>query len=652
MSDDFDSAPVTWVMDYAALASLTAAIEVCEEVVIDLETTGLHEHAQHGGKVNGGVAARIVLASLTLPGEGDPPTTWVLPLSHPDSPFSGRWRAVMRRVAETIRDSGKPVVNQNMKFDARWIMATTGVDLSHQITWDTQISSHLLDENESTRLKDRAPTTFGVRRWDDFDLTYPGAAEDVPMFDLGLYAARDTYWTWRLAEHHRERMFINSDEWPLGDEERQEASLGTLATWVAMPTVATMTAVEQRGMALDIPWVESEMTILSSDRTEAFVDLAYRYPDLNPDKASFGPTSRWFGTWAEAAVEAGDLRVGALTPTGKPQWSKSVLTRQARAGSEVAQRLLDYRSASKRMEFLESWLSLVSPDGRIHPSYNVGRVVTGRLSSSDPNMQQVTRSLKPAFIPTPGMVFAELDYSQIELRVAAFISKCAPMLEAFREGDDLHTLLAARITGKLPQDVEPHERQAGKSANFGLLYGMGAAGFREYAEDVYGVQFTPDEAQEVHGAFFSMWDGIAQWHAQTLTDVRRRGEVSSPIGRVRRLTDVWSGNDYRASKAERAAINSPVQGFASDLMQIAAARIEGTLPGYAPLSGVQIVGTVHDSLLVEVPADDHAAAVQACSRAMTQDVVEVLERRFHLRFDVPLVVDATVGTRWGLDDVG
>src|SRR5699024_1263927 len=138
-------------------------------------------------------------------------------------------------------------------------------------------------------------------------------------------------------------------------------------------------------------------------------------------------------------------------------WSKEVLEKQARHGSDIAEVLLTYRNATKRLEYLRSWLDLATRESRIHTNYNAGSVVTGRLSSSGPNMQQVTKALKPAFVPSPGHYLVDLDYSQIELRVAAFISRAAPMLEAFRTGQDLHRLIAARINGKSPEEVTAKE---------------------------------------------------------------------------------------------------------------------------------------------------------------------------------------------------
>lgn len=652
VSDTFDPATVTWVMDRSETVWLIEAISTATEVIVDLETTGLDEHAERDGQVNGGVEARVVLASFTLPqpeDEGDP-TTWVVPLSHPDSPLVGHWRQVFTELCQAMRAAGRPISNQNMKFDARWCFALTGVDLSHLLEWDSGVGAHLLDENSSIALKERVPAVFGVERWDDFDLKSPGAAEKVPMFDLGIYAARDTYWTWKWTQMQRHLMFLDGNgEEPEGEEEVEHARLGRLATWCAMPTVRTLTAMEQRGMSLDMQWVNREIGELEAEAGDLWEALVYRYPGLDPDDASFHSSSHWFRDWTQAAVDAGDLVVAELTPTGRPRWGKGSLKRQARHGSQTAQDLLDYRQRTKKLEYLRSWLGF-EHDGKIFTTYNASgsSVATGRLSSSSPNMQQVTYALRPAFVASEGYVLADLDYSQIEMRGAAFISRCEPMLQAFRDGQDTHRMLAAAVTGKALESIEPHERQAAKAGNFGLLYGMGAYGFKMYADDAYDVVLTEQEAAQMRQTFFELWRGLSAWHERMSRQVQERGRVVSPIGRVRRVGGYGPTDD---GGPERAGINSPVQGFASDIMQIAAASIEGMIPGVEPVRGARLVGTVHDSILIEVPQDSWAEVVAECQHRMKHGVQPIL-RRMGCDLDVPLQADAKVGTRWGLTDVG
>lgn len=662
--------PITWVWGKEDLKSLVKAIHSSQKVVMDLETTGLDEYAEAGGDTNGGYPARIVLASLTLPNDeraaagayswrtfdGEQPMTYLVPLSHPASPLLGAWRKVMAIIGREINRSGKPFVNANIKFDARWVFAQTGVDLSDRIEWDTTVSSQLVDTEARTRLKIRAARDFGIEEWDDFDLGTPGAAEKVDLIQLGEYAARDTYYTWKIEEEHRDQMFLTGDEEPFDSDDIQMARLGKVATYVAMPTVRTLTKVEQRGFLLDVDWVHAKIGEMDALRLKACEDILGLYgtapaPAPAKDGVTTAATSKWFQGFVAQAIEAGDLRVTARTDSGNAQWNKAVLIAQQRQGSPAADALLRHRDATKTLEFLRSWLELRDPNNVIHATYNVGFVKTGRLSSSNPNVQQISSRLKPAFIPRPGHVLLDLDYSQVELRVAAFISRSRPMIEAFQRGDDLHRLLAAKIAGKAPEDVTSMERKRAKAGNFGLLYGMSPGGFQAYAATAYDVSLTLAEAQAVHSAFFEMWDGMRQWHERSKRRAYERGYVTSPIGRTQWLSDLYSKSSFKASHAERNALNSPVQGFGSDLMQMAAASIMGTLPGY-PLprvEGAHVVATVHDEICIEVPEDRWQEILVECKRRM-EDVNTFL-RPLDCQMDVPIVAGPSAGTRWGVHDL-
>lgn len=662
--------PITWVWGKEDLKSLVKAIHESSEIVMDLETTGLDEYAEAGGDTNGGYPARIVLASLTLPSaeraesgtydwrrfDGEQPMTYLVPLSHPASPLLGSWRKVMAIIGREINRSGKPFVNANIKFDARWVFAQTGVDLSDRIEWDTTVSSQLVDTEARTRLKIRAARDFGIEEWDDFDLGTPGAAERVDLIQLGEYAARDTYYTWKIEQEHRDQMFLAGDEEPFDSDDIQMARLGKVATYVAMPTVRTLTKVEQRGFLLDVDWVHAKIEEMDGLRLKACEDILGLYgtapaPAPAKDGVTTAATSKWFQGFVAQAIEAGDLRVTARTDSGNAQWNKAVLIAQQRQGSPAADALLRHRDATKTLEFLRSWLELRDPNNVIHATYNVGFVKTGRLSSSNPNVQQISARLKPAFIPRPGHVLLDLDYSQVELRVAAFISRSQPMIEAFQRGDDLHRLLAAKIAGKAPEDVTSMERKRAKAGNFGLLYGMSPGGFQAYAATAYDVSLTLAEAQAVHSAFFEMWDGMRQWHERSKRRAYERGYVTSPIGRTQWLSDLYSKSSFKASHAERNALNSPVQGFGSDLMQMAAASIMGTLPGY-PLprvEGAHVVATVHDEICIEVPEDRWQEILVECKRRM-EDVNTFL-RPLDCQMDVPIVAGPSAGTRWGVHDL-
>ena len=662
--------PITWVWGKEDLKELVKAIHASQKVVMDLETTGLDEYAEAGGDTNGGYPARIVLASLTLPNaeraaagaydwrtfDGEQPMTYLVPLSHPASPLLGAWRKVMAIIGREINRSGKPFVNANIKFDARWVFAQAGVDLSDRIEWDTTVSSQLVDTEARTRLKIRAARDFGIEEWDDFDLSTPGAAERVDLIQLGEYAARDTYYTWKIEEEHRDQMFLTGDEEPFDSDDIQMARLGKVATYVAMPTVKTLTKVEQRGFLLDVDWVHAKIEEMDALRLKACEDILGLYgtapaPAPAKDGVTTAATSKWFQGFVARAIEAGDLRVTARTDSGNAQWNKAVLIAQQRQGSPAADALLRHRDATKTLEFLRSWLELRDLNNAIHATYNVGFVKTGRLSSSSPNVQQISSRLKPAFIPRPGHVLLDLDYSQVELRVAAFISRSQPMIEAFQRGDDLHRLLAAKIAGKAPEDVTSLERKRAKAGNFGLLYGMSPGGFQSYAATAYDVSLTLAEAQAVHSAFFEMWDGMRQWHERAKRRAYERGYVTSPIGRTQWLSDLYSKSSFKSSHAERNALNSPVQGFGSDLMQMAAASIMGTLPGYPlpKVEGAHVVATVHDEICIEVPEDRWQEILIECKRRM-EDVNTFL-RPLDCQMDVPIVAGPSAGTRWGVHDL-
>jgi DNA polymerase-1 len=636
----FDATLVSWADDDTIDLALES-VRSASHVSFDLETTGLNEFAP---------GARVALLSLTVPRRGEMNAhTWLIPLSHKKGPWFGEWREILRRFAIAMQETEAPLIAHNGPFDVRWIAAHTGIDLSPFLAWDTMVAEHLLDENSSTKLKECVPRRFNVKRWDDFDLSSPGAAERAPLIQLGLYAARDTYWTWILYLAQQRDLWLADGLDPDEDPDASQGiRLGNLTVECVMPMLRNLTNVQVQGLRLDQEWVHDRLESLSQEEEQEFSDLVARYEVENSiGDPSFAPTSKWFRAWTAQAVEKGDLRVDALTRKGIPQWNKTVLKRQEREGREIASKLLVLRQASKQQEFLRSWMDLVSPESRIHAKYNVGRVSTGRLSSSEPNLQQVTKALKPAFIPTPGYYIAEIDYSQIELRAAAFIARCTPMIEAYQHGDDLHRLMAAEVTGKSPEEVTALERQQAKAANFGFLYGQEAFGFVNYAESSYGVLLTLEQAVAMRNAFFERWEGMEQWHMAVSRRVRRNGFVTSPVGRVRRLEDALGGDEYLVAQAERQAINSPVQSFASDIMQLTAADIGGQFGN--PVPRVRIVGTVHDSLVVEVPIDDWQRCIGRAMQRMINP--HKLLERLGCRLDVPLAVEASVGSRWGLADV-
>ncbi len=673
----FDPGSVRWVHSFAELEDLCRILEAPGRTlaVFDLETTGLREHW---------VAARVVTAAVTLVRLGadnrclEYPLTYLVGLSHPDAPLCSTWRPSLKRLAKALARKGLMISGQNIRFDARWTQALSGIDISHNVVWDTGLSSHLLDENTTSSLKPCAMKAFGIPSWIDFDwsqieregraeakrrgIPYEKLerilAERVDYYTMSLYNARDTYWTWRLQELHMALLGrttqAREELLEVGGQDDIEAlRLGDYQAQVMLPAVNTITRMEERGITLDLAWCEAKLAECDATVADALwaLDdmLTAAWPDIEEKldestrtalegPVSYEPTAGYFKAWATAMVEAGQLRVGAITKGGQASWSKEVLGRQERAGSPAAAQLLAYRRAGNAAQFIRSWLELVSAQGTMHSTYNYYRVVTGRLSCQDPNLQQVNKDLRPAYRARPGFILADADYSQIELRCAAHVSGCEPMINAFLRDEDLHTLMASIINRCPLSEVTEEMRQEAKAGNFGFLYGMGAHKFVTYAEDTYGVKFTEEQAVAVREAFFSTWAGMQEWHNRAAELCRRDGYVKSPLGRIRRLPDIWSPDDYTASAAARQAINSPVQSFASDLTLLAANKIERLGLGF-PLA------LVHDAIVVEVEESRGRELALGIKAAMEDLSTEL--KRLGVEMRVPLKADVKLGVHWG-----
>lgn len=289
------------------------------------------------------------------------------------------------------------------------------------------------------------------------------------------------------------------------------------------------------------------------------------------------------------------------------------------------QHLLDYRSAALDRA-LESYLDAVHPlTGRIHPTYSQLAASTGRFGCSNPNMQSFPRSPahRSCVVPAPGKVLVLADYSQIELRIAAQISRDPRMLSTFQNNGDLHVHTASILTDKPPAQVTKAERQAAKAVNFGLIYAMGARGLAAYAAQTYGVEMSLANAEQFRARYFAAYHGVQAWHAR----VRRQQPqvVRTLSGRMRRVP---------AGQLSQ-ALNAPVQGTGADILKRALALL---YPALQPLSA-QIIGVVHDEILVETPITQAEATARTVSQAMEQAAREFLP-------DVPCPVEARVATSW------
>lgn len=635
--------------------------DILSLVAFDTETTGLNEYAPW---------ARISMIQLTCVLVDGPtgvpllPTliNYVVPLSHPDSTFKGQWRARLRELAHTLA-TGHRLIAHNGKFDCRWIAACAQVNLTPAVFWDTALGATLLNENITAGLKATASRTFGIPRWDDVDFSEPRWAvpdkngnrisEKVPYFQLADYGTRDTFWTLRLALWQWDRFGITpAARQDLLEEATAEAvqqlRLGRYALAVGMPGVRALTEMEITGFRLDDDECEREQQAAVSRGAEATQQLATITREALEDQdanellsradAGWEASSGWFDTWADQMIEAKRLRVSRITPGGKVSWAKDALKDNIRQGFRAAEHVLTVRQAARSRSYIDTWRDWAGEDERIHATYHFYRVITGRLSCTDPNMQQVTRTLKGCFAAGPGRILVTADFSQIELRIAAHLSGCPDMIAAYHDDRDLHRELASLIAGVTPEGVTKEQRQNAKAGNFGFLFGMQASSFINYALANYDVSVTLEEAEAIYRAFFTRWSGLRPWHQAVEKMVRKQGFVTSPLGRVRRLPEVW-GDEYTASKAVRQAYNSPVQSMANDLMMLATDKIRREHSGVLP------VALIHDSVVCEAPMSMGAAAGRAVKMAMENLDTEL--RHLGVSFKVPLKADVVIGPRWG-----
>ncbi|MCY4370617.1 MAG: DNA polymerase I [bacterium] len=324
------------------------------------------------------------------------------------------------------------------------------------------------------------------------------------------------------------------------------------------------------------------------------------------------------------------LPVFKKTPKGAPSTDASVLAKLEEAHPIVA-RLLRYREIEKlRSTYVDGYLPLVAPDGRIHARFNQTGAATGRLSSDRPNMQNIPvrsetgRTIRRAFVAPEGYGFVVADYSQIELRILAHLSKDPGLLEAFSEGQDIHTATAARVFGASPDQVDADLRRRAKAINFGLLYGMEAFGLADR------LKISRDEAREHMDTYFRQFPNVREFLRSVVTEARRNGYTTTLFGRRRYLPELASDNYRIRQMGERMALNAPVQGSAADVIKMAMIELERCLPADSSRMLLQ----VHDELVLEVARDSIEETARLVRSVMEGVVV----------LDVPLTVEIALGS--------
>jgi DNA polymerase-1 len=368
-------------------------------------------------------------------------------------------------------------------------------------------------------------------------------------------------------------------------------------------------------------------------------DLASRLHDL--EQAAYEEAGRAFNIGSpkqigEIFFEEKGLPVVSRTPKGAPSTSESVLQQLADQGHALPRIILEHRGLAKlKSTYTDKLPQMVNPStGRVHTSYHQAVAATGRLSSSDPNLQNIPirsedgRRIRRAFIAADGYRLIAADYSQIELRIMAHLSGDERLLSAFAAGQDIHRATAAEVWGVPPQEVTSDQRRSAKAINFGLIYGMSAFGLARQLGIERGA------AQEYVDLYFRRYPGVKDFMDRTREQARRDKHVETLFGRRLHLTDIDHSNQARRAGAERTAINAPMQGTAADIIKRAMVAVDGWLEREHP--PVRMIMQVHDELVLEV-AESAVEATGARIRAAMESAAEL---------SVPLVVDVGVGVNW------
>lgn len=538
------------------------------------------------------------------------------------------------RILEPLLFSDRTKVNHQLKFDLLSVSKYYGGRIPPGPYVDTVVLSHMLDEHKTDyALKNLVPRRYlGLAaqnpkvRNDYFPNVGKLGVNEFSIDTVASYLAKDVLWTWLMAKAD------------LATAE-QQGLLG--AFQFEMEVYGPIMRMQQRGVWIDQEVIEARKVDIDSQLRDIELDVwricGEKFPLTNVTKKLhylFGPKE-----------EGGQgIKPQAFTKKGQPSTDKKAMALYA--GNPLVDLFTQHSDLEKKRQFAET---LSDPEtlikGRIHASFNQHRTDTGRLSGSDPNLQQIPRGpiFREAFAPTPGNVMIVADFDQIELRCIAYLARDPEMMSVFIRGDDIHREAAAGVFGVPAEQVTDEQRTAGKGYNFLIAYGGTA--MRLAAE----TGRTLEECEEQLNAYFRRFSRIPPWKVEVIEEAVKSGSRQNPwkfppkvsippFGRVRRIPDLYSDNKWDLLRAQRQAVNAKVQGFASYINKLAMIALDEALAG----SGAGLVLNVHDEIVVESPPSEATAVrdiVEASMQGVTVDGKPVLGK-------VPLVASAQIGSNW------
>ena len=601
---DVPAADYEIITEQAVFDGWLEALATAPLFAFDTETTSLNY-----------MDARIVGVSFAV----EPGRAAYVPLAHDylGVPAQLSRDRVLAALKPLLEDDGRAKVGQNLKYDAS-VLANHGITL-RGIRFDTMLESYVLDSTATRHDMDSLALKYLGHKTIHFeDVAGKGAKQlsfnQIKVEDAGPYAAEDADVTLRL--HHA--------LWP---RLQAQGRLPEVLTKIEIPLVPVLSRIERHGAL-----ISRELLLQQS------AELGQRLRELEGE--AYGLAGQPFNLGSpkqlgEILFEKLQLPVIKKTPTGAASTAEEVLAELA-LDYPLPKLLLEYRSLSKlKSTYTDKLPEMInSATGRVHTSYHQAVAATGRLSSTDPNLQNIPlrtqegRRIRQAFIAPEGYKILAADYSQIELRIMAHLSADAGLLRAFNEGRDVHIATASEVFEVPLSAVSAEQRRKAKAINFGLIYGMSAFGLGRQ------LHLGRNDAQQYIDRYFERYPGVAEYMDRTRALAREQGYVETLFGRRLHLPEINARNKMRAQAAERTAINAPMQGTAADIIKQAMLAVDHWLQ--QGTARARMIMQVHDELVFEVAADEVDPVREQICRLMSAAAV----------LAIPLVVEAGVGNNW------
>ena len=591
------------ILSVDALDAWVARIETAPLTAIDTETDSLD-----------GLRAQIVGLSLSVkPGEAA-----YIPLRHSYAGAPEQLPAdqVLARLKPWLENANAPKLGQNIKYDTH-VLANAGIEVRGYVH-DTMLQSYVLEAHKPHSLESLASRHLGRSGLSYEDLCGKGAHQ-IPFAQVEVAKAAEY-----SSEDSEMTLHVHEALWP---RLQAEPALLDVYRRIEMPTALTLCRIERNGVLIDSELLARQ----SAELAERMVALEQQAYELAGQPFNLGSPKQI----GEILFNKLGLPTKKKTASGAPSTDEEVLQELA-ADYPLPAKLLEHRSLSKlKGTYTDKLPLMVNPHtGRVHTNYAQAVAVTGRLSSNDPNLQNIPirtaegRRVREAFIAPPGHVILSADYSQIELRIMAHISGDPGLLNAFAQGIDVHRATASEVFGVPVDQVSSEQRRYAKVINFGLIYGMGAFGLAS------NLGIEQKAARDYIDRYFTRFAGVKRYMDETKESARVKGYVETLFGRRVYLPEILGGSGPRKSGAERQAINAPMQGTAADLIKLAMNAAQATLD--SEQRATKMIMQVHDELVFEVPVGELEWARAEVPRIMA-GVAEL---------KVPLLAEVGVGANW------